>query len=120
MVILVIATTVVVHSIVPLKPTIEIRYVDLISITLTALAIMITVLGLFVASLGVIGWATFEAKLRDNSLNYLAAELSKDGKLRKEFETILTEMSLQGVRPNGDTQAIQDQSGNPVERPYND
>jgi magnesium-transporting ATPase (P-type) len=95
----------------------EIRYVDLISIILTALSIMITIFGLFLAVLGVIGWATFESKLRANSLSYLTAELSKEGKLRKEFEAILTEISLRGVRPEEQPTSLEPESS---ERPYND
>ena len=93
-ILLVVVVTLVIRSYAPQQPVGEIRYIDLISIVLTALSIMITILALFIAVLGAIGWATFESKLRDNSLTYLTAELSKDGKLRKEFEAILTEMSL--------------------------
>lgn len=100
-VLVVFLSTIVVHSFLPSQPIGEIRYIDLISVVLTALSIMITVLGLFVAALGVIGWTTFESKLRDNSFSYFTSELSKDGNLRKEFEQLLTELSLQGVKPEG-------------------
>lgn len=48
----------------------DVTYVDFISITLTALALMITILGFFVAAAGVIGWTTIENKLRDHSVKY--------------------------------------------------
>lgn len=115
---LVIGLTVFLSRFAPNQAIGEIRYVDLISIVLTALSIMITILGLFGAALGVIGWATFESKLRDNSFSYLTAELSKDGKLRKEFETILTEISLRGVRPEESEPNEPDHRA--PESPYND
>jgi hypothetical protein len=83
----------------------EIDYNDLLIIVLTVLSIMITVLGLGLAVVGVIGWATFEAKLKDNSFKYFANELGKDGQLRREFEALLTEISLRGVEPVGSDKA---------------
>lgn len=75
----------------------KIAYFDLLMVILTVLSVMITGLGLGLAVLGVIGWATFEAKLRDHSFSYFAAELGKDGKLRREFEALIIETSLKGV-----------------------
>jgi hypothetical protein len=119
-IILVIATTLLIHTLFPLRPTKGIEYVDLITIVLSALSIMITILGLFVAALALIGWTTFENKLRDNSLSYLTSELSKEGKLRKEFETILTDLSLQGVRAEEAQQLPESTPEDAGERPYND
>jgi hypothetical protein len=75
----------------------KIEYFDLLMVVLTMLSIMITVLGLGLAVLGVIGWATFEAKLRDHSFSYFATELGKEGKLRRELEALIVETSLKGV-----------------------
>lgn len=74
-----------------------IRYTDVVVIVLTALSLMITMLGIGLAVMGVIGWATFESKLRDSSLTYFAEQLGKDGPLRRELESLLIEISLQGV-----------------------
>ena len=46
----------------------DITYADFLSITLTALALMITILGFFVAAAGLIGWTTLENKLRSHSI----------------------------------------------------
>jgi hypothetical protein len=119
-VVLTVMTMLFIQNLAPVQSIGEVSYVDLISIVLTALSIMITILGLFVAVLGVIGWTTFEGKLRDHSFTYLTAELSKDGKLRKEFEAILTEMSLRGVRPNDHSTVKDDTDAAGSERPYND
>lgn len=75
----------------------EIKYTDVVVIVLTALSLMITILGIGLAVMGVIGWATFESKLRDSSLSYFAEQLGKDGPLRRELESLLIEISLKGV-----------------------
>ncbi len=94
----------------------NIKYIDLIAVVLSALSVMITVLGIFLAALAIIGWATFETKLRDSSLNYFTSQLGEGGALRKELEALLVDISLKGV---------QGQSGNAdaeagPEKPYND
>jgi len=78
-------------------PSMDLKYVDFISITLTALSLMITVLGFFVAAASVIGWTTIENKLRDHSLTYFKEQLSKDGKLRTEFEELIAAIAYEGV-----------------------
>jgi hypothetical protein len=75
----------------------EIKYTDVVVIVLTALSLMITILGIGLAVMGVIGWATFESKLRDSSLTYFAEQLGKDGPLRRELESLLIEISLKGI-----------------------
>lgn len=85
----------------------KIEYFDLLMIILTVLSVMITGLGLGLAVLGVIGWATFEAKLRDHSFSYFAAELGRDGKLRRELEGLIIETSLKGVESLDPTQTKQ-------------
>jgi hypothetical protein len=75
----------------------EIKYTDVVVIVLTALSLMVTILGIGLAVMAVIGWATFESKLRDSSFSYFAEQLGKDGPLRRELESLLVEISLQGV-----------------------
>ena len=75
----------------------DIKYTDFLSITLTALSLMITLLGLFLAAAGVIGWATLESKLRSHSVEYLTNQLEKDGKLRKDLEDLLVKIASTGI-----------------------
>jgi hypothetical protein len=75
----------------------DVKYTDFLSITLTALGLMITVLGIFVAAAGVIGWTTLESKLRDHSLEYFAKQLEKEGPLRKELEELFAEIAYSGI-----------------------
>jgi uncharacterized membrane protein YidH (DUF202 family) len=74
-------TTIVFHiAHTPVAPAAsDIKYSDFISVTLTALGLMITVLGFFVAAAGVIGWSTLENKLRSHSVEYFAKQLEKEG-----------------------------------------
>ena len=75
----------------------DISYADFLAITLTALALMITILGFFVATAGVIGWTTLENKLKDHSTSYFKDQLSKDGDLRAELEDLFAEIAYEGV-----------------------
>jgi hypothetical protein len=96
-VILTVVTTAILHSVGPANSVGDVRYIDLIAIVLSALAVMLTALGIFLAALAVIGWATFESKLKASSLEYFTSQLGRDGPLRRELETLLVEMSLSGV-----------------------
>lgn len=75
----------------------DIKYTDVVVIVLTALSLMVTILGVGLAVMAVVGWATFESKLRDSSFSYFAEQLGKDGPLRRELESLLVEISLKGV-----------------------
>ena len=76
---------------------IDVSYADFLSITLTALSLMITVLGLFVAAAGVIGWSTLENKLRSHSVEYFSKQLEKDAPLRKELESLFADIAYTGI-----------------------
>ena len=78
-------------------PASDVSYSDFLSITLTALSLMITVLGLFVAAAGVIGWSTLESKLRSHSLEYFTNQLSKEGPLRQELEALIATIAYRGI-----------------------
>ncbi|UZW55407.1 hypothetical protein NUH86_00970 [Sphingobium sp. JS3065] len=82
---------------VPAGASTDVSYADFLSITLTALSLMITVLGLFLAAAGVIGWTTLESKLRSHSVDYFAQQLAKDGPLRKELEELFADIAYTGI-----------------------
>ena len=107
-------TTIILHlAHTPLLPSIDdIKYSDFISITLTALGLMITVLGFFVAAAGVIGWSTLENKLRSHSVEYFSKQLEKEGPLRKELEALFADIAYSGIE--GLKEPAKD------ETPYND
>ncbi|MGL3822587.1 hypothetical protein [Sphingopyxis sp. R3-92] len=90
----------------------DMSYADFLSITLTALGLMITVLGIFVAAVGVIGWSTLESKLRSHSLDFFTKQLEKDGELRKEFEQLILGVAYEGVQKvNRDGATSPDEEG---------
>ena len=95
-----------------LPATDDIKYTDFLSITLTALSLMITVLGLFLAAAGVIGWTTLESRLKAHSVEYLSKQLDKDSQLRKELELLFVNIASTGIE--GLRQRPED------ERPYSD
>lgn len=92
--------------------TVDVSYADFLSITLTALSLMITVLGIFVAAAGVIGWSTMESKLKSHSVEYFSEQLAKDGPLRKELEQLIVDVASSGIERLKAPQA--------EETPYND
>jgi hypothetical protein len=75
----------------------EMKYQDFVSISLTALGLMMTILGFFMAAAGILGWATIESKLRDHSISYFKEQLSKNGPLRAEFEQLLSDIAYEGI-----------------------
>lgn len=75
----------------------DVSYADFLSITLTALSLMVTVLGLFVAAAGVIGWSTLESKLRSHSVEYFSQQLEKGAPLRKDLEGLFAEIAYTGI-----------------------
>lgn len=75
----------------------DIRYTDFLSITLTALSLMITVLGIFVAVAGVIGWSTVEKRLKSHSTEYFKVQLAKGGDIRQELEQFFAEIAYSGI-----------------------
>lgn len=79
------------------SPSLDLNYVDFLSITLTALSLMITVLGFFIAAASVIGWTTIESKLRDHSVNYFKEQLEKNGPLRNDFEDMIASIAYEGI-----------------------
>lgn len=89
-------------------PSLDLSYVDFLSITLTALSLMITVLGFFVAAASVIGWTTIENKLRDHSVNYFKDQLKKDGQLRNELEELIASIAYEGIENFKPVEKIED------------
>lgn len=75
----------------------DMKYEDFVSLSLTALGLMMTILGFFFAAAGVIGWTTIETKLRDHSISYFKEELSKNGSLRAELEKLLSDIAYEGI-----------------------
>lgn len=61
-----------------LMPDKDVSHADFISIILTALGVILAALALVLGGLAVVGWATFEEKLRQNSDEFLRKRFSAD------------------------------------------
>lgn len=61
-----------------LLPSDEISSADFISIILTALGVILAAAALFIGGLAIIGWATFEERLRQHSEDFLRRRFSTD------------------------------------------
>jgi hypothetical protein len=82
-----------------LLPSDRITSADFISIILTALGVILAALALFIGGLAIIGWATFEDRLKHNSEEFLKIRFSTDDEryveLIKELkEDVRREMDL--------------------------
>ena len=56
-------------------------YADFISIMLTAVSLLITVLAVFLAVAGFVGWTTIEQKVHAKTEDFLASGFAKGGRL---------------------------------------
>lgn len=61
-----------------LLPSDKISSADFISIILTALGVVLAALALFIGGLAIVGWATFEDRLKQHSEEFLKRRFSAD------------------------------------------
>jgi divalent metal cation (Fe/Co/Zn/Cd) transporter len=61
-----------------LMPDKDISHADFISIILTALGVILAALALVLGGLAIVGWATFEEKLKQNSDEFLRKRFSPE------------------------------------------
>ncbi len=101
-------------------PGSDMTYADFIGIMLTALGVMLTALTIFLGVLAVLGWTTFENKLKDHSTNYIQGELSSNGKLRYDLEKLITDIAYRGVENFKAQQGLNPEVDAGSESEYND
>ncbi|MDO9363159.1 MAG: hypothetical protein Q7T60_09555 [Sphingopyxis sp.] len=77
--------------------SLEISYVDFISIMLTSLGIILTALAVFIGILAVLGWNSIEDKLRDHSHDYIRRQLEEGNPLRDDIRRSVREVVYEGV-----------------------
>ena len=91
-----------------------ISYADFISILLTAISLLMTVLAIFLAVAGFVGWTTIEQKVQGKTDDFLAAGFGKGGRFdRIIIETIerrTEEIMFEGVQSLGDEMSAQGQT----------
>lgn len=98
----------------------DISYAEFLSITLTALALMITILGFFVAAAGVIGWTTLENKLKAHSVEYFKEQLKENAKLRNEIEELIVRVAHSGIENFKSQEGLDDKSSSAKDQDYDD
>lgn len=59
----------------------SLSYADFISIMLTAVSLLMTVLAIFLAVVGFVGWTTIEQKVHGKTEDFLVKGFEKDGRL---------------------------------------
>lgn len=63
------------------KGNYDLTYADFVSILLTAISLLMTVLAVFLAVLGFVGWTTFEQKVHSKTEDILTAGFAKGGRI---------------------------------------
>ena len=80
--------------------TYEISYSDFISIMLTAISLLMTVLAIFLAVFGVLGWSSIESRVHEKTEAYLA---KLEPVIQKSVEEAIraktNELMYEGIEP---------------------
>lgn len=81
-------------------------YADFVSIMLTAVSLLMTVLAIFLAVVGFLGWTTIEQKVHGKTEDFLASGFEKGGRLDRVvvemIERKTEEIMFRGIQPVGD------------------
>lgn len=81
-------------------------YADFVSVMLTAVSLLMTVLAIFLAVLGFLGWTTIEQKVHGKTEEFLTDGFEKGGRLERMvldvIETNSLEIMFRGVQPVGE------------------
>ena len=73
----------------------SISYADLVSIMLTAVSVLVTVLAIFLAVAGVVGWSTIEQKVHGKTHEIMINGLEKGGKLERMIAEMVERKSAE-------------------------
>jgi hypothetical protein len=82
------------------SPTDKVTPSDFLAIVLTALAVLLTAVTVFLAALAFIGWATFEARVKQSAETFLDKRFSEDDPRYVALIDELKRDSLRGTRPS--------------------
>ena len=93
--------------------TATISYADFISIMLTAVSLLMTVLAIFLAVAGFIGWSTIEQKVHDKTEDFLVTGFAKGGRLDRVVVDVIERetqrIMFEGVQSVGEDDAHGDE-----------
>lgn len=81
-------------------------YADFVSVMLTAVSLLMTVLAIFLAVFGFLGWTTIEQKVHAKTEDFLAKGFTKGERLDRVvvemIERMTQEIMFEGVQPVGE------------------
>lgn len=81
-------------------------YADFVSVMLTAVSLLMTVLAIFLAVVGFLGWTTIEQKVHGKTEDFLAKGFEKGGRLDRVvvemIERKTEEIMFRGIQPVGE------------------
>lgn len=84
----------------------SLSYADFVSIMLTAVSLLMTVLAIFLAVVGFLGWTTIEQKVHGKTEDFLASGFEKGGRLDRVVVEMIEhkteEIMFRGIQPVGD------------------
>lgn len=95
----------------------SVSYADFISIMLTAVSLLITVLAVFLAVFGFIGWNAIQNQVHEKTKEFLDEEFKEGHSLYTMLETRATSIIYQGIMPalsdtgDNDDQQEEDERG---------
>jgi hypothetical protein len=96
--------------------SLTLSYADFVSIMLTAVSLLITVLAIFLAVAGFVGWTTIEQKVHGKTEDFLAEGFEKNGRLERIVVEIIErkaeEIMFSGVEAVGEAELIADRARN--------
>jgi hypothetical protein len=86
----------------------EISSVDFVTVVLSSISVLLTLLTIFLAVFGFIGWRTINDRVRDHSLTYLGNELQEGKPMFTLIQKAVIDEVYKGVRPAGDDEPFLD------------
>jgi hypothetical protein len=96
----------------------EISTVDFVTVVLSSISVLLTLLTIFLAVFGFIGWRAINDRVRDHSLTYLGNELQEGKPMFTLIQKAVLDEVYKGVRPaeedvpfDDDTQNDRSQDG---------
>jgi len=77
----------------------NIGYADFIGIILSSIGVLLTIVTIFLAVFGVIGWVSISERLRDNTYSFLGEQLSEGKSLYNLIRKEVRDAVYEGVAP---------------------
>lgn len=80
-------------------PTVDISYIDFVSIMMTAVSLILAALGFVIAILAFIGWNSIGAKVSTSAKEFLKESVKEGGELHNLVRAEAKEIIYRGIEP---------------------